>query len=301
MGLEVPSLAQVEAALERAEIDAQAFADIRSRWAGSAGLVAGRLRPVAMLLGLDVEEFEAAALDTDALTDWLAQHVPQWDTLELLSSARRSRDDHAMGLAAWRALGDAAELPAWNEALGALGDEYEPVENKAFKEQADALLEAAQASLTALAREIAAECGEPSLFQRIEDATRAFVAPDEWSERWWKVPFAAVADALQESYRDVVDTEHLDVLRGARSADGLRAALEKRGIGADPDPYETARRNREAFTQVLVDVHDLYRTWLDINERESEAPEGRTHRNSERRRIFVGTPAPSCGVSPLPS
>ena len=31
-GEDAPSLAQVESALERAEIDAQAFADIRSRW-----------------------------------------------------------------------------------------------------------------------------------------------------------------------------------------------------------------------------------------------------------------------------
>ena len=43
-GLEAPSLEQIEGALDRAEIDGQAFADIRSRWAGNTGLVASRVR-----------------------------------------------------------------------------------------------------------------------------------------------------------------------------------------------------------------------------------------------------------------
>ena len=55
-GVEKPSLEEIEKALERAEIDAQAFADIRSRWAGNTGLVASRVRPVAALLGVPARD-----------------------------------------------------------------------------------------------------------------------------------------------------------------------------------------------------------------------------------------------------
>ena len=39
-------LEQIAAALERAEIDAQAFADVRNQWAGTIGLLVDRIRPV---------------------------------------------------------------------------------------------------------------------------------------------------------------------------------------------------------------------------------------------------------------
>ena len=240
--VETPSREQVEGALDRAEIDVQAFADIRSLWAGSTGLVASRVRAIAELLGVAGEEFEAAAVTTDSLTDWLAGNVPQWEALELLSAARGSRDDHAMGLAAWHALGNVAQLPAWNAVLARLGDEYEQVENKGVQEQSVAHLDAIQALLSALAREIAIDFGEPRLFRKVEDATRAFAAPVEWSKRWWEVPFAAVVEALGKKHREVVDSAHLEVLRGPTSACQLRIALEERGIGVDPDPVRDGAR-----------------------------------------------------------
>ena len=93
---------------------------------------------MAELLGVAMEEFESAALDADGLTDWLANNVSQWEARKLISAARRSRDDHAMGLEAWRAMGDVAQLPAWNAVLERLGDEYEPVENKDVDDQTSA-------------------------------------------------------------------------------------------------------------------------------------------------------------------
>ena len=139
-GMEVPSVEDIEGALDRAEIDAQAFADVRSHWAGNTGWLASRIRPVAELIGVAIEEFESAALDADSLTDWLANNVPQWEARKLISAARRSLNDHAMGLEAWRALGHVAQLPAWNTVLERLGDEYEPVENKDVDDQTSALL-----------------------------------------------------------------------------------------------------------------------------------------------------------------
>ena len=75
-GIKKPTLEEIEKALERAQIDAQAFADIRSRWAGNTGLVASRIRPVAALLGVASEGFETATADMDRLTDWLAANLP---------------------------------------------------------------------------------------------------------------------------------------------------------------------------------------------------------------------------------
>ena len=271
--LKSPSPEQIKDALNRAEIDDQAFADIHSRWAGNAGLVADRIRPVATLLGVAGEEFENAVADIDLLTDWLSENLPQWEAAKLITAARRSLDDHAMGLAAWRVLGDVAQLPAWNAVLERLGDEYELIENKDAGEQTDAHLESMQAMLAALACEIASDCGEPQLFRKIEDATRGFTAPDDWTKRWWDVPFVAVVEALRESYLAVVDAEHLEALRGATSDHQFQLALEKSGVKVESDPYETARINSDGLEKMLLNAYDLYRTWLEAHNPESKVPD----------------------------
>ena len=275
-GVERPSLEEIEKALERAEIDAQAFADIRSRWAGNTGLVASRIRPVAELLGVASEGFEAATADMDRLTDWLAANLPQWDAAALVTAARRSRDDYAMGTAAWRVLGGLAELTAWNVILEGLGEEYEPVANRDVQEQTSAHLDGMQALTATLARAIAAERAEPELFRKIEAATHAFSAPDDWSTRWWEVPFGAVANALRDAWREIVDSAHLAVLGEAETRGQLRAAIGERGIAIEPDPYDTARVNGERFRRMLLDAHDLHRTWLEFRDPDSKVPDAPT-------------------------
>ncbi len=272
-GVERPTREEIEKALERAQIDAQAFADIHSRWAGNTGLVTSRIRPVAALLDVAGEGFEAAATDMDRLTDWLAANLPQWDAAALITTARRSRDDHAMGVAAWRALGDVAVLTAWNAVLEGLGEEYEPVSNRNVQEQTNAHLEGVQALVAAVARAVAVDCGEPELFGKIEEATQAFSVPDDWSTRWWEVPFEAVVTALCDTWGKVVDSEHLAVLRATATPGELRQTIEKRGIAIEPDPYEIARANNDRFGRVLLDAHDLHRTWLEFRDPGSRLPE----------------------------
>ena len=271
-GIEAPSVEDIEGALDRAEIDSQAFADVRSHWAGNTGLLASRIRPVAELLGVAMEEFESVALDADGLTNWLADNVPQWEARKLISAARRSRDDHAMGLEAWRALGDVAQLPAWNAVLERLGDEYEPVENKDADDQTSAHLEAMRPLLQAVSRHIAISAGDPDLFLRIEAATGDFNAPDGWSKRWWDIPFSAVLDALFRRWGEAVAEFDADALPGVASVEELRPALVEKGVEIDFDPYETARVNRERFGKVLLEVHDLHRTWVDVGTPEPEVP-----------------------------
>ena len=272
-GLETPSVEEIEGALDRAEIDALAFADVRSHWAGNTGQLASRTRPVAELLGVAMEEFESAALDADGLTDWLANNVSQWEARKLISAARRSRDDHAMGLEAWRAMGDVAQLPAWNAVLERLGDEYEPVENKDVDDQTSAHLEAMRPLLQAVSRHIAIKADEPDLFPRIEAATGDFNAPDGWPKRWWDVPFSAVFNALYCRWGEAVAEIDAEALLGATSVGELRAALVEKGVEIDLDPYETARVNRERFGKVLLEVHDLHRTWVEVRTPESEMPD----------------------------
>ena len=270
---EVPSDEAIERALGRAEIDAQAFADVRSHWAGSAGLLADRARPVAELLGCDMEAFELAALDGDRLTGWLGDTVPQWDRRKLVSAARRSRDDRAMGLEAWRALGDVAQLPAWNATLERLGDDYEPVASKDADEQTSAHLEAVRPLLQALSRHLANEAGEPDLFARIEATFRNLKAPDSWRKRWWEVPFSVVLDALYGHCQDAVAAVGRDALPRAKSIDELRDAMVARGVEIDVDPYETARINKAEFGKALLELHDLHRTWLEVRVPNSRVPE----------------------------
>ena len=273
-GQETPTSDQVEAAMERAEIDAQAIAYVRNQWAGANSFVADRIRPVLVLLQIPSEELDAAATDIDRLTEWLSSNLRQWPAMDLLAAARRSRDDRAMGEAAWRALGDVAQLPSWNEALTVLGDRYVVVENRDVDEEAAAHLEAAAPLLRGFARYVAVEAGNPGLFHEIEAVRQSFKGDNDWLTRWWEVPFEAVIDALCARYRGLAGADyHLDVLESAGTVDDLRVVLQRRSIGTDPDPYETARLNKHRLEDALLRVHDLHRAWVELQASDPVAPE----------------------------
>ena len=228
---------------------------------------------MAELFGGDMEEYESAALKAENLTNWLATNIPQWETRKLISAGRRSRDDHAMGLEAWRALGDVARLPAWNAVLERLGDEYEPVENKDVGDQTSARMESMRPFLQALSRHIAISTDDPDLFLRIEAVAGDFTAPDDWAKRWWAVPFSAVLDAVLQRLGQVIPEIDGEALPRATSVEGLLTALVEKGVETEFDPYETARVNKERFGKVLVAVHDLHRTWIEVRTPESEVPD----------------------------
>jgi len=165
-GHEQPTQEQIAMALEQAEIDGQAFADVRNRWSGRISFVVDRLRPVVALFGVRSDGLEAA-VDIDRLTEWLTVSLPHLPASKLLLAARRSHDDRAMGEAVWHILGDVAQLPAWNHALDKLGDRYAPVENDDVTEQTQAHLEESRPLLRAFARHVASSEGHPELFQRV--------------------------------------------------------------------------------------------------------------------------------------
>ena len=178
-----------------------------------------------------------------------------------------------MGLEAWRALGDFAQLPAWNAALERLGDEYEAVANKDVDEQTSLHLEGLRPLLQALSRHVAIKAGDPDLFPKIEAAFRNLNAPDDWSKRWWEVPFSAALGALYGHCRDAVAGVDPEALPEAESVRELRDALVERGVEIDVDPYETARVNREGFGKALLEVHDLHRAWVEVRAPESAVPD----------------------------
>ncbi len=263
-GHEQPAPELMEMALEQAEIDAQAFADVQNRWAGRISLIMDRLRPVVALLGVHSNGFDAAT-DIDRLTEWLTIHLPRSPASDLLTAARRCRDDRTMGEAAWRALGDIAQLPAWNGALATVGDRYIPVENDRVTDQTQAHLEEAKPLLRALARHIAVEADHPELFHRIEEVSKGLEADADWSTRWWEVPFASVLDALRTRYAGLPGVGcHLVVIEGSKTTDDLRVAFQRHGVEIDPNPYETAGRNQERLEDMLVHLYDIHRIWVDL-------------------------------------
>ena len=263
-GHERPTPEQIAMALEQAEIDGQAFAGVHNRWSGRISLIIDRLRPVLALLGVHSDGLEAAA-DINRLTEWLTINLPHWPAADVLSATRRSRDDREMGVAAWHILGDVAQLPAWNDALATLGDRYAPVENDSATEQTQAHLEESRPLVRALARHIAVSTGHPELFHRVEEVSQALKANPDWSKRWWQVPFASVLDALRTGYTGLPGIgDHLEVIDGVTTTDDLRASFQRHGIEIEPDPYETAGRNQERLESMLVQVHDLHRTWVEL-------------------------------------
>ncbi len=267
-----PTPKQIKDAMERAEIDAQDIVDIQYQWTGTTSLLVDRIRPVLELLGIPTNGFDSAATNIECLTEWLSSNVQQWPASEILSAARRSHDNHGMGMTAWRVLGDdVAQLPAWNEALAVLGDQYGTIKNNDVEEQTDAHLKEAAPLLRGLARHIAIEVDNPSLFHKIEAIHQNFKGGEDWPTRWWKVPFGVIIDELCTSYAEILGVEHdLEVLEGVTSIDNLRTAFQTKGISTDPDPYETAGLNKKRLDEVLLSTHDLYRAWVEL--RNSSGP-----------------------------
>ena len=263
-GHEQPTREQMSVALEQAEIDAQALADVYNLWARRTSFVVDRIRPVLALLGIRSDGLEAAT-NIEHLSEWLTTNLPHWPASAILSAAQRSRDDREMGETVWSVLGDLAQLPAWNEALATLGDRYVPVENHRAAEQTQEHLDESKFLLRALARHIAVEADQPQLFHQIEQVSQSLEADPNWSTLWWQVPFAAVLDALCTGYADVPGIGcHLDVIAGASTMDDLRADFRRHGVEIDPDPYEIAGRNRERLGNMILHLHDLHGTWLEL-------------------------------------
>jgi len=265
VGIESPTLEVIEQAMEDAEIDAQSLADVRQSWMGPVSIIIDRIRPVLVLMGVSEEGLDAAGTDIERLSEWIDSKVIGWSAEDLLSAARRCRNDRAMGEAAWLVLGDRAQLPAWNQVLSSLGDRYAPVENRTAKQQADAHLDQVSLLLSTLARDVAIEEGKAGLFLEMEAARREFKAPSEWTAQWWEVPFQVVIDALHAEYAKLdVPDDRLRVLTESSSADEFRSALEAMEVALDPDPYDLATDNKEAFKQMLLKLHDFREAWNEL-------------------------------------
>ena len=276
-GTAEPTSGKMEKALERAEIDAESFRDIRLRWEGETSALVDRIRPVAKLLGVRDAGLQDAANDAKRLTAWLSENIPHWPRDELLSAARKSRDDFEMGRRAGMALGDVASLSKWNEALQAIGGQYEPVQNADAEEQARRLLDEAARPLRSFARHVAradpggAE-GKPAavIFSEMNQTYTDFgngpwwpQLCDEWSRRWWVVPLGAVLDALRARYGRISAAKpHLRALENVATIAGLRSRLEQHGVGLEPDPLETARRNQDRLDHTVRSVRELYESWF---------------------------------------
>ncbi len=267
-----PTCEQIKAAMERAEIDAQDIADIRHQWAGTTSLLLDRIRPVLELLEIPTSGFDTAAINIESLTKWLSSNLQQWPASEILAAAQRSHDNHAMGMTAWRVLGDdVAQLPAWNKALTKLGDRYVAVENSDADKQIEAHLEEAKLLLRGFARYVAIEVDNPDLFHKIEAIHQNFKGGEDWPTRWWEVPFGAIIEELCTSYAEILSVEHdLEMLEGVTTVDDLRAAFQAKGIATEPDPYENADANKRKLEEVVRQVHDLHRAWVEL--RSSSGP-----------------------------
>ena len=257
-----PTMEIIEDALDRNEIDALAVRDVRTRWDETTAWALDRVRPVLVLLGVPMQGFEEAGVDGPHLAGWLSENVPGWPAADLLKAAQRCKNDHEMGKAAWRVLGEIAQLPKWNEALASLGGQYNPVKNDDVGGGVGVLLQEATLLLRGLARHVAIEAGDAGLFRQIEEVTQSFRGRDGWDKLWWEVPFGAVIAELRADYANVVEADsYFSVLGGINTVDDLRDALQAQNIDISTDPYEVARTNKNELSGVLGRMHVLYRAW----------------------------------------
>ena len=282
-GRQQPTRGQIEEALDRAEIDTVAVADVRHRWLGETSTLVHRIRPVLRLLGVAADGLDEAATDTARLTEWLSKSadIPKWPTdkwpaEELLAAARQCYDDIEMGYRTWQVLGDDYDLQEWNAALADLDGKYEQVSSTQAEAQATRYLYEAAPLLRAFARHVATVDDSVP----VEDQGRVFAALnkvhgrlegsaewsdccEKWSGEYWKVPFGEVLDVLRAGYEAIPKSRrYLDVIKGVTSINELCSALEQRGVALEPDPREVARGNQYRLDRAIRRVHHLYGAWL---------------------------------------
>ena len=290
-----PTRHEIEAALDRAEIDTVAVSDIRHRWDVGTSTLVRRIRPVLQLLDVSQEGLDDAAKETSGLTRWLSKNarIDGWPTEELLATARESYDNFEMGYRTWQVLGDAFELREWNEALGALGGEYKQVINTQAEAQAGRCLYESARLLHAFAQHVAKASGgeaiedQSKLYRRLANVHEGFEKDPEWprlctqwSGGFWRVPFDTVLGVLRAGYGGIEEAEpYLGVFERVTSIKELRSALERRGIALEPDPREVARRNQYRLDKAVRGVRRLYECWLENKGAEvassTQAPEVR--------------------------
>ena len=280
-----PTWEQIQAALNRAEIDAEELSDIQLRWIGETTMLLDRLRPLAKLLKLDDAIFGSDRKDTDRFIEWLADGLrdqirhkdPITAAKGLLDAARECYDDAEMGMRAYEVIGDHAQLSKWNDALRALGGQYERVANAQAETQAKRHLDEAARLLRAFARHVAmADAGvsivdQGKLFSMINDVHEGVDNSAEWSRQcaeWcdshWQVPFAAVIDVLRAAYEQIPETErHLGVIDSAKTIEELKREIARAGATLDPDPREVARRNQRRLDKEVGRVRRLYEAWVE--------------------------------------
>ena len=272
-----PTQHRIEAALDRAEIDAVAVANIRRIWDGETSLLVRRIRPVLQLLGVSPEGLDRDGKDMPGLTEWLSENtgITGRPVEELVAAARECHDDFEMGYWTWRVLGDSAELPKWNEALSALGDGYEKVRNDQAEAEAKRYLDEAAPLLRAFARHVAKDAPvsierQGELFSRVSAVHEGLARDPEWrrrlaqwSEDWWVVPFDVVLGDLRARYESIAEVKaHLGVLEGVTAVAELRSTLKRLKVGLDPDPREVAHGNQSRLNRAIRRVGECYETWV---------------------------------------
>ena len=270
-GIPQPTHYQIEKALDRAEIDAEALADIRHRWNGETSTLVDRIRPIVKLLDVSDAGLDATVTNVAQLTGWLSSKIPQWSTEKLLAAARECRDDFEMGLRAWQVLGDTAALPNWNDALKALGGEYFPVENSYSEDQAKRHLEEAARPLRAFDRHVATTApnlptmdDKAKVFSEIQAARERVEMDTEWARHWWEVPFDALLGALRIRYESIPAVKpYLVTFDGVRTIDEFNSSLKRQGVTLESDPLEIARRNQQRLDVVVQSMRELYEAWLE--------------------------------------
>lgn len=274
-----PTRNEIEAALDRAEIDAVAVANIQRIWNGETSLLVRRIRPMLQRLGVSQDGLDDTAKDTSSLTRWLSENarIAEWPTEELLATARESYDDFEMGYRTWQVLGDAFELKEWNKALGALGGEYKQIINTQAEAQAKRSLYEAARLLRAFAQHVAKADGGDSIedqgtlycrlakvHESLEKDSEWPLTCDQWCRDWWKVPFGEVVGVLRARYEAIEEARpHLGVFERVKSIKELRVGLERRGVALAPDPPEVARGNQYRLDKAVREVHSLYECWLE--------------------------------------
>lgn len=203
----------------------------------------------------DSTPLQAAATEEELMAGLAAAQVAGLDVGGAVRLACDSQDLFDFGRAISPAFGELASLARWNLVLARMGGTV--LVNRNWSLQLQAGLEEAAALMKRVFAH-AVRMGMVSNYAALYSQYQTLATATDLGGSHWQIDFSAVmhiVSAWAESW--LTDSGALAAVRGANSAESLRAALAASGVQMALDPDECGRRNVSLVEKVAMNTDRL--------------------------------------------
>lgn len=262
------SLASIEdqpadpsAILSPLRISAEQVQQVVEHLRGDVSRMARLLRVLVTALTLSIadQSIEESTSEPQLLSRLTGVGLESVDFQAAVEIARKSQDMFDFGRAAWRQIGDGANLVQWNAALELLGQPRLANRNAAVQLRAG-LEEAAGLMKRVIAHLIRQGCDSP--FATMLSQYEALLTKVDLSGTHWEVDFQAAMDVAGNLVASWTGGGVLSpAILAASSVEELRESLLSLGLPLEVDPDETFRRNHRLLETTSAGIEARRLAW----------------------------------------